>query len=171
MALVYFSDMPSYERTLLMDLGFTENSKGFNFTNENQWEWIDSLNQGHLIIEHTQLITFSTNSVSEDEFYFCRIKMNDRNEYVYLIDSSFSADTFVLGGVGNPDIQTALKTLNRIISFQDWRVPSKIVIHSTFSAGFENVIHLFSLLDYYKEHPEQLEEEIRSCELHVELND
>jgi hypothetical protein len=100
MTSIYFANLSSDEMCRLRHLGVVEDSEGLSISDEELWEWLDPSGRAFPIAERVDLLTFSTASgLSEDEWQFCRIKFKGSNEYVYLSDASFCADSYVIGGM------------------------------------------------------------------------
>ena len=163
---VQFADIPPDEIALLEELGITEDSEGLGFSNNEQWEWLDADGCSRLVAEKVDLLTLSTISgISEDEWYFSRLKFPDKNAYAYIFDASYCAGSFVIGGIGSADAEVALKILARIIAWEDARFPSSITIHREFGINSDRIASVYETLEYYAQDKLQFIEELKRCKI------
>ena len=163
---VHFADIPPDEIALLEELGITEDSEGLGFSDNEQWEWIDADGCSRLVIEKVDLLTLSaTSGISEDEWYFSRLKFPDKSAYAYILDASFCTGSFVIGGIGSADAEVALKILARIIAWEDARFPSSITIHREFEINSDRIASVYETLEYYAQDKSHFFEELKCCKI------
>jgi len=166
MSTIHFANIPPHEVAFLKQVGITEEAEGLSISDNEQWEWLDASGDSIVIAERVDLITLSTKSgVSEDEWYFCRLKISDEPKFIYLIDASFSADTYIIGGVGSADEGDALERFQRILFWEDARLPGSILIHSASNFDAESILSKYRGLKYYQEHVELFHEEQKHCRI------
>ena len=168
MTKIYFAGMPIQEKQALEKIGIEPLSEGLSVSDDDMWEWIDTNGTAHLIIEREVLLTLSTSSFMGDEWQFCRIKFSDEKKYLYLSDSSLCADTCTIGGLGSNSVEDALVSFQRIVSWEESRIPDKILIHREFTVSSDKIISVYASLDYYKEKPLEFSEESKSCSIQTE---
>jgi len=81
MSVIILFDMPIHEKSLLKNLGIDEDSEGLNKSEFDQWEWISFAGNSFNITDRIDLLTLSTDS---DDWYFCRLKFQNSDDYAYV---------------------------------------------------------------------------------------
>jgi hypothetical protein len=166
MSTIHFANIPPHEVAVLKLIGITEEAEGLSVSDNEQWEWLDASGNPIVISERMDLLTLSSVSgISEDEWHFCRLKISDEPKFVYLIDASLSADSYIIGGVGSADEKDALEIFRRIISWEDARLPGRILIHSASSFDSESISSIYKGIEYYQKSAELFFEELKSCKI------
>ena len=164
MSSIYFADLSSDEMSRLRQFGVVEDSEGLSISDEERWEWLDPTGRAFPIAERVDILTLSTVSgLSEDEWQFCRIKFQGSNEYVYLSDASFCADSYVIGGMSADNVSDAVNIFRKIISWEDSRIPGKIIIHAKSGVGINDIASAYESLNYYKKNESLFIEEWKMC--------
>jgi len=168
MSSIYFADLSSDEMSRLRQFGVVEDSEGLSISDEERWEWLDPTGRAFPIAERVDILTLSTVSgLSEDEWQFCRIKFQGSNEYVYLIDALFCADSYVIGGMSSDNVNDAVNIFRKIISWEDSRIPGKIIIHAKSGISKNDISSAYKSLTHYEKYELLFIEEWEMCEISI----
>jgi len=165
MTIVNFVNTPIRENSLLQSLGITEDSEGLNVSEYDAWEWISSNGSSSIITEYMVLMTLSTDC---DEWFFCRLKFQNIDGYVYLNDASLAADAITIGGIANESNIDALKIFAKIIDYEYSSMPIKITIHDPLFIDAKEIVKIYAKSQYYSDNPEDLEWAVNNCRIIID---
>jgi hypothetical protein len=162
---IQFVTMPEAERDALHRMGIVDGSQvEVDADGKDNLTWIFDKKSPLVASKKDILCTFTyTGGLSDDLFYFERVKWKHREYFVYFIDEIWTSGLITILGIGRNNRDEAKGFLIRYISHGGICIPGQIAVHKGFMLPASAIFRIWRTSSIYSDDHNLYLEDCESC--------